>query len=81
MISKKPEFPKDSINTVLCTHLHVDHVGWNTTLVGDRWAPTFTKARYLVGRKEWAHWSVQEDKFTRDPNRRLGAAGRRRGSR
>jgi glyoxylase-like metal-dependent hydrolase (beta-lactamase superfamily II) len=64
---EKAGFPKDSINTVLCTHLHVDHVGWNTTLVDDRWVPTFTKARYLVGRKEWAHWSVQEDKFTRDP--------------
>jgi glyoxylase-like metal-dependent hydrolase (beta-lactamase superfamily II) len=60
-------FPRDSIDTVLCTHLHVDHVGWNTMLVGDRWVPTFTKARYLIGRKEWAHWSVQEDKFVRDP--------------
>jgi glyoxylase-like metal-dependent hydrolase (beta-lactamase superfamily II) len=60
-------FPRDSIDTVLCTHLHVDHVGWNTMLVGGRWVPTFTKARYLIGRKEWNHWSVQEDKFVRDP--------------
>ena len=60
-------FPPDSINLVLCTHLHVDHVGWNTMLVGGRWVPTFGKARYLIGRKEWAHWSVQEDKFVRDP--------------
>ncbi len=60
-------FPRDSIDLVLCTHLHVDHVGWNTMLVDGRWVPTFTRARYLIGRKEWAHWSVQEDKFVRDP--------------
>src|SRR6201990_1654807 len=34
-------FPPDSIDTVLCTHLHVDHVGWNTTLIGGQWVPTF----------------------------------------
>ena len=43
-------FPPDSIDTVLCTHLHVDHVGWNTRLVGGRWVPTFPKARYLFGK-------------------------------
>jgi glyoxylase-like metal-dependent hydrolase (beta-lactamase superfamily II) len=64
---EKGGFPRDSINLVLCTHLHVDHVGWNTMLVEGRWMPTFTSARYLIGRKEWAHWSVQEDKFVRDP--------------
>jgi glyoxylase-like metal-dependent hydrolase (beta-lactamase superfamily II) len=41
---------------VLCTHLHVDHVGWNTRLEGDRWVPTFPKARYLFGRVELEHW-------------------------
>jgi glyoxylase-like metal-dependent hydrolase (beta-lactamase superfamily II) len=60
-------FPRNSIDLVLCTHLHVDHVGWNTMLVDGRWVPTFSTARYLIGRKEWAHWSVQEDKFSRDP--------------
>jgi glyoxylase-like metal-dependent hydrolase (beta-lactamase superfamily II) len=64
---EKGGFPRDSIDLVLCTHLHVDHVGWNTMLVDGHWAPTFTSARYLIGRKEWAHWSVQEDKFVRDP--------------
>jgi glyoxylase-like metal-dependent hydrolase (beta-lactamase superfamily II) len=64
---EKGGFPRDSIDHVLCTHLHVDHVGWNTMLADGRWVPTFTKARYLFGRKEWAHWSVQEDKFVRDP--------------
>jgi len=49
-------FPPDSIDTVLCTHLHVDHVGWNTMLVDGRWVPTFPRARYLMGRVEFAHW-------------------------
>jgi glyoxylase-like metal-dependent hydrolase (beta-lactamase superfamily II) len=50
-------FAPDSIDTVLCTHLHVDHVGWNTRLEGGRWVPTFPRARYLIARKEWEHWS------------------------
>ncbi len=50
-------FPAESIDTVLCTHLHVDHVGWNTRLVDGKWLPTFPKARYLFGKKEWEHWS------------------------
>ena len=49
-------FAPDSIDTVLCTHLHVDHVGWNTKLVGGRWVPTFAKARYVFGRSEYEHW-------------------------
>jgi glyoxylase-like metal-dependent hydrolase (beta-lactamase superfamily II) len=54
-------FPAESIDTVLCTHLHVDHVGWNTRLVNGRWVPTFTKARYLFARKEWEHWAKQAE--------------------
>ncbi len=51
--------PAESIHSVLCTHLHVDHVGWNTRLVGGRWVPTFPNARYLFGRAEWEHWSAE----------------------
>ncbi len=50
-------FAPDTIDTVLCTHLHVDHVGWNTRLVEGKWVPTFPNARYLFGKKEWEHWS------------------------
>lgn len=46
----------DDINIVLCTHLHFDHVGWNTRKEGDRWVPTFPKARYLFSHQEWEHW-------------------------
>jgi glyoxylase-like metal-dependent hydrolase (beta-lactamase superfamily II) len=49
-------FPPDSIDTVLCTHLHVDHVGWNTRLEGNQWVPTFAKARYLFGKTEYEYW-------------------------
>jgi glyoxylase-like metal-dependent hydrolase (beta-lactamase superfamily II) len=49
------------IDTVLCTHLHFDHVGWNTHLVDGRWVPTFPKARYLFSRKEYEHWMMLRD--------------------
>jgi glyoxylase-like metal-dependent hydrolase (beta-lactamase superfamily II) len=50
-------YPAESIDTVVCTHLHVDHVGWNTRLVDGRWQPTFPRARYLFGRREFEYWS------------------------
>lgn len=53
------------IDIVLCTHLHVDHVGWNTRLEDGRWVPTFPNARYVFGRDELAHWSAEH---ARTPN-------------
>jgi glyoxylase-like metal-dependent hydrolase (beta-lactamase superfamily II) len=53
-------FPASSIDTVLCTHLHVDHVGWNTKLENGKWVPTFENARYLWNRAEYEHWSKNE---------------------
>jgi glyoxylase-like metal-dependent hydrolase (beta-lactamase superfamily II) len=47
---QKAGFSPDAVDFVLCTHLHVDHVGWNTMKVGTSWVPTFPKARYLFGR-------------------------------
>lgn len=46
----------EDVQAVICTHLHVDHVGWNTRREGERWVPTFPRARYLIGRAEYAHW-------------------------
>jgi glyoxylase-like metal-dependent hydrolase (beta-lactamase superfamily II) len=51
-------YPRCSIDTVLCTHLHIDHVGWNTMKVDGKWIPTFPNARYLMGRMEYEHWST-----------------------
>jgi len=55
-------FPAESIDTVLCTHLHVDHVGWNTRLENGKWVPTFPRARYLMGRAEYQHWRTATDR-------------------
>ncbi|MBT3371082.1 MAG: MBL fold metallo-hydrolase [Rhodospirillaceae bacterium] len=51
-------YAPDRIDNVLCTHLHVDHVGWNTMLVDGKWQPTFPNARYLMGRVEFEHWNA-----------------------
>jgi glyoxylase-like metal-dependent hydrolase (beta-lactamase superfamily II) len=53
----KPE----QVDYVLCTHLHVDHVGWNTRLVNGKWVPTFPNAKYLFARKEWEFWKGEHD--------------------
>jgi glyoxylase-like metal-dependent hydrolase (beta-lactamase superfamily II) len=52
----------DDIDFVMCTHLHADHVGWNTRLENGRWVPTFPKARYLFGTSEYAYWTDQHAK-------------------
>ena len=51
----------ESVDAVVCTHLHVDHVGWNTRLQDGCWVPTFPNARYLIGRREYEHWSGEGD--------------------
>jgi glyoxylase-like metal-dependent hydrolase (beta-lactamase superfamily II) len=52
----------DDIDIVMCTHLHVDHVGWNTRLENGRWVPTFPKARYVFGQREYQYWTAQNAK-------------------
>jgi glyoxylase-like metal-dependent hydrolase (beta-lactamase superfamily II) len=54
-------FPRESVDMVVCTHLHVDHVGWNTMLVDGKWMPTFPNALYLIGAKEYEHWIGESD--------------------
>jgi glyoxylase-like metal-dependent hydrolase (beta-lactamase superfamily II) len=49
-------FPPEQIDFVLCTHLHFDHIGWNTRWDGKDWVPTFPNATYLFGRVDWEHW-------------------------
>jgi len=50
---------RESVDTLICTHLHLDHVGWNTMLQNGKWVPTFPKARLVMVKREWEHW----DKF------------------
>ncbi len=52
---------RESVDVVICTHMHVDHVGWNTMLEDGKWVPTFPNARYLFGKTEFAHWSAEGD--------------------
>ncbi|WP_040608915.1 MBL fold metallo-hydrolase [Pseudooceanicola batsensis] len=51
--------PED-VDIVMCTHLHADHVGWNTRLEDGRWRPTFPNARYVMGLHELEHWQAEE---------------------
>ncbi len=53
----KPE----EVDLVVCTHLHVDHVGWNTRLDGGRWVPTFPRAKYIFGRQEFEFWKKESE--------------------
>jgi glyoxylase-like metal-dependent hydrolase (beta-lactamase superfamily II) len=57
----------NDIDVVMCTHLHVDHVGWNTRLENGRWVPTFPKARYLFSKKELDYWLAANAKQTVPP--------------
>ncbi len=59
--------PED-IDFVMCTHLHVDHVGWNTQLKDGRWVPTFPNARYIFAASEYDYWKgvLAEQDWIRD---------------
>ncbi|GAB2798712.1 MBL fold metallo-hydrolase [Streptomyces daliensis] len=53
-------FAPESVDLVVLTHLHADHVGWNTRAEGDDWVPTFPNARYVTTRTEWDYWAGVE---------------------
>jgi glyoxylase-like metal-dependent hydrolase (beta-lactamase superfamily II) len=53
-------FAVEDIDFVMCTHLHVDHVGWNTRLENGRWVPTSPNARYVLADRELAYWTERE---------------------
>jgi glyoxylase-like metal-dependent hydrolase (beta-lactamase superfamily II) len=58
-------FARETVDTVICTHMHFDHVGWNTILVDGKWVPTFPNARYLLAQREYEHWiaASEEERF------------------
>jgi glyoxylase-like metal-dependent hydrolase (beta-lactamase superfamily II) len=57
----------NSIDIVLCTHMHFDHVGWNTYLDGEVWRPTFPNARYLFAETEYRFWEGELNKGPPSP--------------
>ncbi len=59
-------YPAESVTHVVCTHLHVDHVGWNTRMVDGAWVPTFPNARYLFVDAEYRHWEDEQSLFPTD---------------
>ena len=80
----------EQIDYVFCTHLHIDHTGWNTTLRDGRWVPTFPNAKYIFHKREYAVWEAETRQgresarhgvprqLPADRRSRPGAAGRRR---
>tara|TARA_B100001996_G_scaffold115773_1_gene87620 strand:+ start:226 stop:1071 length:846 start_codon:yes stop_codon:yes gene_type:complete len=56
-------YRSEDVDVVISTHLHVDHVGWNTTLVDGSWVPTFPNAEYLFVKDELAHWSSEPQHY------------------
>jgi len=54
-------FAREDVDAVICTHLHFDHVGWNTMWVDDAWVPTFPNARYVLARAEFEHWNAASE--------------------
>src|SRR5947207_988853 len=68
----KPE----EIDMVMCTHLHVDHVGWNTKLDNGRWVPTFPKAKYVFSKTDYDYFLA----IDRDPQKGPAIGGALRDS-
>ncbi|MEC7943017.1 MAG: MBL fold metallo-hydrolase [Pseudomonadota bacterium] len=56
----------DDIDYVFCTHLHVDHCGWNTRLINGKWVPTFPNATYIFGKVEYEAWETAANEAERD---------------
>ena len=73
----------NDIDYVMCTHLHTDHVGWNTKLENGRWVPTFPKAKYIMADRELdaLDGAAEGKSRQRAVDHRLGAADHRRQAR
>ena len=54
-------FEPEAVDFVICTHMHGDHLGWNTRLVDGEWVPTFAKARYVFAQAEYDYWKADSE--------------------
>jgi len=59
----------EQVDYVMCTHLHWDHVGWNTRLENGQWVPTFPNAKYIIARREFEHWQDVQQRGEDSPHR------------
>lgn len=57
----------EDIDYVFCTHLHIDHCGWNTRLIDGRWVPTFPNAKYIFSKGEYDAWAAEHEKGANPP--------------
>lgn len=68
----KQVWQPEDVGFVICTHMHFDHVGWNTTLVDGKWTPTFPNAQYIFSEREFNYWNSKPEKEMEDD--RMGFA-------
>ena len=55
------------VDVVMCTHLHVDHCGWNTRLENGKWVPTFKNAKYIFSKAEYDEWNPEDTRYAKNP--------------
>jgi len=67
-------FAPESVDRVVCTHLHADHVGWNTRRMNNKWVPTFPNARYLFGKDEFLNTAKENEKTPQSAREIVNAA-------
>ena len=58
---RRAGFAPEDVDMVMCTHLHFDHIGWNTRLENGRWVPSFANARYIFGRRDYEYFRENPD--------------------
>ncbi len=62
----KKVWQPEEVDIIVCTHMHFDHVGWNTTLVDGKWQPTFPNAQYIFSKREFDYWNGKPEKEMED---------------
>jgi glyoxylase-like metal-dependent hydrolase (beta-lactamase superfamily II) len=69
---------RNAVDVVLNTHIHSDHVGWNTLLDNGTWVPTFPNARYIAPAADY-HYFAPDGPVARQSPRTEQEATQQRG--